>query len=159
MFDGSVQTFERLKRPNSAQVIATTGDKIILLDEQQPDSTSFIGFPGGRIDKEKEEPLEGAKRELLEETGYVSDDWEPWLEISPMSKIEWTIYTFIARNCRKIAEPRLDAGERIALKFMSFDDFLALPDNDSFHAGEITEIILRARLDKNKRSELSRLLF
>jgi len=159
MFDGSQETFERLKRPNTAQVIATAGEKILTLYEEQPDSVGlFPSLPGGRID-EGEGPLEGAKRELLEETGYESDDWELWLEQNPASKIEWTIYTFVARNCRKVAEPHLDAGERISPRWTSFDEFMALTENDAFYAKEIVEVLLRARLDARKSEELQQLFF
>ena len=101
MYDGSKKIFERLKRPNSVQAIAIVGDKIIVQTEEQPDRPEpFRSIPGGRCDGD-EDPLLAAKRELLEETGYVSADWELWRERQPVGKIEWTIYTYIARNCTR----------------------------------------------------------
>ncbi|MBU4368171.1 NUDIX domain-containing protein [Patescibacteria group bacterium] len=91
MFDGSIQTFEKLRRTNTAQVIPAVGDKILIQIQEQPDrKKSFNSIPGGRCDW-GEEPLIAAKRELLEETGYISDDWTLWREENPIGKIIWTV--------------------------------------------------------------------
>jgi 8-oxo-dGTP pyrophosphatase MutT (NUDIX family) len=159
MFDGTTETFERLKRPNTVQGIATVGDTILVQRQEQPDSAQpFLSLPGGRCD-EGEEPLESAKRELLEETGYVSDDWSLWKEDDPVGKMQWTIYTFIARNCRKEREPHLDAGEKIDTKLMTFDEFLALSDDPSFRDLELVVPLLRARLDPSEKERLHAAIF
>lgn len=159
MFDGSIQTFERLKRPNTAQVIAVAGDKVLTLIEEQPNSKKPCpSIPGGRCD-EGETPLESAQRELLEETGYVSEDWQLWKEEDPVGKMEWTIYTFVARNCLKQQEPHLDAGERIELKPVSFDEFLALSDDPLFYSPDLIPDMLRARLDPIRTEALRAMLF
>lgn len=159
MFDGSKQTFERLKRPNTAQVIAVVGDEILIQDEQQPDGlAAFPSIPGGRCDA-GEEPVQSAQRELAEETGYVSDDWTLWQETDPVGKIEWTVYTFIARQCRKEREPHLDAGEKITSRLVTFDEFLMLADDSHFYSPEIVPAMLRMRLDPAAKEEFRRLLF
>lgn len=159
MFDGTTQIFERLKRPNTVQVIAVVGEKILVQTEEQPDSTQpFPGLPGGRCDGD-EEPLTAAKRELLEETGYVSDNWTLWHEVNPVGKIEWTVYTFIARDCRKVQEPQLDGGEKISSRLVSLDEFLAFTDDPLFYSPELATEMLRARFVPEKRDELQKLLF
>ena len=75
-------------------------EKIILIEEEQPGSDLVIGIPGGRID-EGEEVLEAAKRELLEETGYEADKFILWDVQQVVNKIDWVIYTFIAKGLRK----------------------------------------------------------
>src|SRR5882757_3955251 len=75
MFDGSTETFEMLKRPNTIEVIATQGDKILISRQSQPNKENFYSLFGGRAE-EGEDPLVTAKRELLEESGLESDDWE-----------------------------------------------------------------------------------
>lgn len=159
MFDGSIMTFERLRRPGTVQVIATVEDTVLLLTEEQPDSAHpFISLPGGRID-EGEEPLAAAQRELLEETGYASDDWTLWKEDVPVGKMDWTIYTFIARNCVKEKESHLDAGEKIETHRISFEEFVSLSDDPTFRDLELTVSFLRMRLDANEKEAFRRLVF
>ncbi len=159
MFDGSTQVFERLKRPDTAQVIAVVGDKILIQAQEQPDSKgAFISIPGGRIDP-GEDPLDGAKRELLEETGYISEDWILWKEVDPVGKMEWTIFAYIARNCILRDRPHLDAGEKITSRLISFDEFLALSDDRHFYNLDLVSSLLRMRLDEAKKEEFRKMLF
>jgi len=160
MFDGSTAIFERLRRPNTAQVVAVVGDKILLQTQQQPDNmTPFPSLPGGRCDSFDEDPLAAAKRELLEETGYVSDNWTLWKEQNPVGKIQWTIYTFIARDCQKQQEPRLDAGEKIATRLIDFEEFLMLSEHPRFYEGELKMALFGARFDAKAKEELRQLIF
>lgn len=158
MFDGSIETFEMLTRDDSASVIAVIGDKILLQKEEQPGRSPFISVPGGRCDA-GEEPIDAAKRELLEESGYVSDDVELLLEYHPSNKIDWAMYSYVARDCRKVAEPHLDAGERIEPMLVSFEELLRMPDDPAFRTTEIRELLLRARYEDAEREELRRKLF
>ena len=159
MFDGTIETFERAKRADTTVVIATMDGKIVLQVQEQPDSTApFPCMPGGRFN-EGEEPLACAKRELLEETGFASDDWVLWKEYRPAEKIEWIVHAFVARDCKKVAEPHLDAGEKVSISLIDFDEFLALSDNPAFGSTEITAELLRARLHPEKRDALHALIF
>ncbi len=159
LYDGSTAIFERLKRPDTAQVIAVTEDKQTIIQEQeQPDQHEpFISLPGGRVDMENN-PLVAAKRELLEETGYASDDWELLSEQAPHSKIIWTVYTYIARRCRKQQEPQLDKGEKIALCFVSYDELLQLAYDERFRDPFIKTYLLKACLETNAREQFHTLL-
>lgn len=159
MYDGSTQIFERLRRPNVTSVIATVGDKILLQEQQQPDyEASFLCVPGGHAD-EGEEALSCAKRELLEETGYESGEWSLLWEEHPQGKIEWTISTFIARNCRKIKEPELDPGEKIVMREITFDEFLMLSEDSNFDGPRIKTALLRARFIPEERDALHAAIF
>lgn len=87
MFDGSWATFEKLQWADTVNVIATAGEKIVVLRQKQPDwKKSKNTLAGGRVD-EGELPLEAARRELLEETGYVSKKWKLWRKMNPYGKI------------------------------------------------------------------------
>lgn len=146
LFDGSKATFERIKRPYTVRTIATVGEEIIILEDEQPDRDMILALPGGRID-EGEDPLIAAQRELMEETGYTSDAWELFSETQPLNKMDWTMYTYIARNCKKTGEPTLDAGERIALKTVSFDAFIDIVSSEDFRAQDLSLKILRMKAE------------
>ena len=159
MFDGSYQTFERLKRPDTVQVIVIDGDTILLCEDEQPDRGVRMAFIGGRIDQ-GEQPLDAAKRELLEETGIVADEWTHYKTYAPVTKIDWQLHYFIAKHSRKVKEQHLDAGgERINVKSVSFDAFIEITSRADFDAGEFTADMLRMQLDPVKLEEFKKLLF
>jgi 8-oxo-dGTP pyrophosphatase MutT (NUDIX family) len=103
-------------RPNVVLTFPVTEDGHVLFVRQYKHAAGdiFIELPGGVIDEHETDPLEAAKRELLEETGYASDDVEPMLQvIDNPTKDTNKIYYFLARNVRKIAEQDLDESEHI----------------------------------------------
>jgi ADP-ribose pyrophosphatase YjhB (NUDIX family) len=148
MFDGSKATFERLKRPSTLTVIAVQDGSIVMAEEQQPDSAKYLSLFGGR-QEEGEDPLSGAKRELLEEAGLASDDWELYQVYEPVAKIDWRVYVYIARNCRSVAEQKLDAGERITVKKFSVEEFLNLSCTKAFSDRDLSADIMRMKLDED----------
>lgn len=158
MFDGTKEIFEMGKRPDTTQVIATLDGEIVVSKEEQPYKGRFLSLFGGRKE-EGEDSLAAAKRELLEEAGLVSDDWELFKVYEPVSKLEWSIYTYIARNCRKLQEPTLDAGEKIELVQIDFDEFVKLLSDGEIRAQELSCDVLRMRLEPENLEEFKKKLF
>ena len=144
MFDGTVSTFEMLKRPNTVEVIAVKDGKICLSHQSQPTKSDFYSLFGGR-GEEGEEPLATAKRELLEESGLVSDNWQLYKTYYPLHKIDWSVYTYIAKDCHKVAEPELDPGERIEMREYSFDGFVDLVLSDHYWGNELVLDLFRLK--------------
>ena len=63
-------------------------------------------------DPDMEDPLEAAKRELLEETGYISDEWSHLITVPSNATIaENYAYVYRAKNCRKVDAQHLDDAE------------------------------------------------
>lgn len=59
-----------------------------------------------------EDALDAAKRELLEETGYVSDDWTHLITVpSNATLADNYAHVFMAENCRKSGQQSLDETE------------------------------------------------
>ena len=162
MFDGSYQTFEKIKRPDTVMILPVTADgKIILTLQKQPGKKAFIGAVGGRVDK-GENVLKAAERELLEETGYRATNFEIFDIHHAGGKIDWTVYTLIAKGCQKVSEMKLDSGERIKLKFVNFDEFLKILLSPKFQDSEIPskmikEGFLKLVWDKKKVNKLKKL--
>jgi len=154
MFDGTTAIFEKLKRPDTVVVFPVTDDgKIILTKQEQPGKEPFIGAAGGRVD-EGEDILTAAKRELLEETGYEALEFVLWDARHPTSKIDWVVYTFIAKGIKKISDLNLDAGEKIILYPVNFDEFIEVGVGEKFSEKEIVSRLYEAKLDPIKKEEL-----
>jgi len=158
LFDGSYGTFERLKRPDTVTIIPILGNgKVMIVREQQPGTKSFLSVIGGRVDP-GERIIEAARRELLEETGYSAGKLIPWLSWRPYNKIVWTIYVFIAKNCKKVAPIHLDAGEKIKPKFITLDKLINLVLMGNVRLPmELTQMILRAKANPREMKKLRKL--
>lgn len=135
MFDGSTATFEMLKRPSTSQIIATRNNKILIVDEEQPNTPLYTGIFGGRQEPD-EDALACAKRELLEEGGLVSDSWQHFQTYTFAGKIDWKITLFIAKNVSISAKPNLDVGEKITFREVEFDEFVDLVTNNYQEFGQ-----------------------
>ncbi|HYC34441.1 MAG TPA: NUDIX hydrolase [Candidatus Paceibacterota bacterium] len=156
-FDGSVKTFEKLKRSDTVVVFPVLPDgRILLTKQEQPGMEPFIGATGGRVDP-GEDTLDAAKRELKEESGYEAGEFTLWDARQPATKIEWSVYTFIAKGLKKVADLNLDAGEKIALYPVTFDEFIELGTKENFAEKEITHMLIEAKYDPEKKEELRKL--
>lgn len=159
MFDGTTSTFERLKRQDTAEIIAIKDGKIILEEQEQPGKPLFLCLPGGRIEY-NEEPLAGAKREFLEETGFVSNKWTLYRTVQPLHKIEWNIHVFIAQDCVFRQEKHLDSGEQIQVRWVTLSELIDLVDEGKLAWIEqnLRIELIRAKYHEPAREELKRKL-
>lgn len=158
LYDGTTATYERLKRQDTAIIIGITPDKkILMVDEEQPLIPLTQKFIAGK--KDFGESIEqAAERELLEETGYQAAKLDLWFKHQPDLSTDWTVYTYIARGITKVAEPQLEGGEKIHPKLLTFDEFIDFALSDKFHAYLIKIIVLEAKLDPEKMTDLKKLM-
>jgi 8-oxo-dGTP pyrophosphatase MutT (NUDIX family) len=157
LFNGKYAIFERLKRPDTVSVIPVMDNgKIMIAREEQPGKKPFLTTLGGRVDK-GESIRAAARRELLEETGYTAKKLFLWSSFQPYDKIRWTIYTFIAKGCRKIRDQHLDGGERIEPKFVTFDQLITLVLKGKVRSLELTHAVLKARINPKEMKRLRKL--
>lgn len=144
LYDGSRRTFEKLRRRDTVVVIPVTEQGTILMTEQeQPGKRQYLGFAGGQVE-EGEEVMVAAERELLEETGYAAASYRLLFADQPYSKIEWAYYVLVAKGCRRVAGQHPEAGERITLKEVEFEELLGLAQREDFHEVQIALLLLRA---------------
>jgi ADP-ribose pyrophosphatase len=102
----------------------TSHNRIVMCRQYRPGPDLILDeLPAGRVDKD-EEPLEAAKRELLEETGYESDEWS--LLGKPLECAYSTIerFAFLAKNCCQTSNQNLDPFENIDVIQKSSDELI-----------------------------------
>lgn len=137
MFDGSSSTFEMLKRPDTVAAICLVNDQILVLDDDQPHFGSRQSFPSGRVEPDDASIEAAAWREVLEETGYAFKKWRLLKVQQPHLKIEWFVYLWLAWEQDGAKQPpNLDAGEKITLHEISFDELKDLVLNKAGYLGE-----------------------
>ena len=84
-----------------------------------------------------EDALAAAKRELLEETGYGSDEWKHLLTVPSNATIaDNYAHLFVAGTCRKVTGQSLDETE-----FLNVEKFSAQEIEDMIAKGEFQQAI------------------
>ena len=148
--DGRIfEPFYSYSRRNYTVVVASDENGRLLCVRQFRQGIRQVTteFPAGGIERIKgeengsseyaEEALDAAKRELAEETGYVSDDWEYLLKIpSNATLADNYAFVFRARNCRKECEQNLDETELLDIKMLSAVEIETL-----IHSGEFQQAV------------------
>jgi hypothetical protein len=67
------------------------------------------------------------------------------------------VYTFIAKGLKKVSATNLDAGEKIILKPVSFEELLEIGTNQNFVEKEILSKLYEAKLCPEKKERLKKL--
>lgn len=127
------EPFYQYSRRSYSVIVAMTEDDRYLCVRQFRQGIGEVTteFPAGGIETggeeysrtAKETALDCAKRELQEETGYVSDSWEHLLTIpSNATLADNYAYIFLARNCRKASGLHLDATEDLEPEILTGEE-------------------------------------
>ncbi len=122
------------------------GRVVLVRQYRYPAMIASLELPGGIIDA-GEDALEAARRELLEETGYASDDWEAVGTMYPNPARQANrLHVFVARNARRVAGQALDASEEIEVCVETVDAILARISAGEFphtmHVASFTRCLL-----------------
>lgn len=138
-----IEPYYTLEYPNWANVTAITPDRKIILVRQYRHAygEAILELPGGGIDA-REPALEGAKRELLEETGYTGEAWEEVASVSPNpANHNNRSFSFLCLNAQEVAEQHLDTGEEIEIVLMPLEEvYQLLRDNKIVQAMHVTSL-------------------
>ncbi|MFM6939229.1 MAG: NUDIX domain-containing protein [Rhodoluna sp.] len=102
-YKGTELVREFVVHPGAVAILALNEANQVLLINQyrHPVREYLLEIPAGLLDIPGESKLEAAKRELLEETGYIADSWDELIEFhtTPGGNNE-TIAIFLARDLR-----------------------------------------------------------
>jgi ADP-ribose pyrophosphatase len=110
--DGSTALREYVMHPGAAIILPLFDDGSVLLERQfrYPLDQHFYELPAGKLEPD-EAPIETAKRELLEETGYAAAEWRELGRLHPcVGYSDEKIDFFLARKL-EFRGAHLDEGE------------------------------------------------
>ena len=121
-----------LEYPDWVNVRALTEDGQFVMERQYRHGLRKTCFeiPAGVMEK-GETPLEAAKRELMEETGYGEGEWTNIMNVSGNSSTTNNIsHCFVAKGVKKISGQHLDSTEDLEIVLLSRDQVKDLMVND-----------------------------
>jgi 8-oxo-dGTP pyrophosphatase MutT (NUDIX family) len=123
-----------LEAPDWVNVLALTPDGGLVVVRQYRFGSGEVTLeiPAGIVEP-GEDPKKAAARELLEETGYTSEDWEylGWVAPNP-AYLDNHCHHWLARDVEKNASPKLDAGENLEVAVLNQEQLMAEVKNGSF---------------------------
>ena len=138
-----IDDFYVLEYPTWVNVIAITDKGQFVIEQQYRHGIQQPVFEicAGVCERE-EKPLDTAKRELLEETGFSGNTWSLIGKFAPNpnSMSNWC-YSFLAEGVTKSQEPHLEPTEDIQIHLFSAEEVLSMMKN-----GKIVEGIMLAPL-------------
>jgi len=122
-----VNDYYRIEAPDYVLVSARRDDGCILMERHYKQCLGrfILTSPAGGVG-DGEVPLEAAKRELLEETGFEADIWTSLGSfVVDGTRGICTAHFFSAETLRHVAEPMDSDMEEFELLFMSTDEIRA----------------------------------
>lgn len=144
--DGNSSTRELVRHVGAAAVVAVTDDGKVIVEKQfrYPFNEVLTEIPAGKLDSKEEDPLDAAKRELLEETGITADDWTDLGIFYPtVAYTDEKIWLYLARNLH-YGEQKLDEHEFLNVEKVPLEELVEAIMADKIRDGKTQVAILKA---------------
>jgi ADP-ribose pyrophosphatase len=117
-----IPSFYVLEYPDWINVIGVTKNEELILVKQYRHGLGKVSYElcAGICDAEDVSPLETAKREMLEETGYGGGNWQEWMVVSanPGTHTNLT-YCFLATDLEIKGKQMLEETEQLSVHLFS----------------------------------------
>lgn len=139
-----VEPYYVLEYPDWVHMVVIDKKNRILVTEQYRHGSGkvVLELPCGTVENQDKNPLDTAKRELLEETGYAGDFVLAGSTSPNPANHSNTIYTFLATNPIKKVQPKIEQTEILNYKFIKIERLFDLIDKGKFqqalHIGSLT---------------------
>lgn len=113
-----------LEYPDWVNVIAITADGKFVMERQYRHGLQWTGYEiCAGVCESGENPLEAAKRELWEETGFGGGEWKLQMTISANTSTMTNLcHSFVATGVERISEQHLEATEDISVHLLTVDE-------------------------------------
>lgn len=144
--DGNRSMRELVEHPGGVCVAAVNDNGEFLIVEQfrYAFKTELLEFPAGKLEP-GEDPLEAAKRELIEETGYEADVMLSLGEVWPsVGYLTERIYLYYAPSTHFVGQ-KLDPQEFLNVKTYSYDQLMTMAHHNLINDGKTLALLLRMK--------------
>jgi ADP-ribose pyrophosphatase len=156
-------------KPSERDVIRHNGSVVILaIDTRKSKKNPWIvverqyrhaagqflwELPAGKLEA-GEDPLEGAKRELAEETGYSAKKWKPLVEyFASPGFLGEQMKVFLAEGL-VAGDAHPEADEDIDFRLVKLSDVLKMIEKGAIKDGKtLTSVLLYARMSRGKKGK------
>jgi 8-oxo-dGTP pyrophosphatase MutT (NUDIX family) len=135
-----------------ANIVALTrnGEVVLVKQYRHGVCEALLEFPGGVVE-EDEDPIIGAQRELLEETGYKASKLIEIGRIYPNPAFQTnTLFCYLALDAEKVSDQNLDAGEDIEVHLMPLDELVETAKRGEFSHALMTAVLFQALVYFNR---------
>lgn len=121
-----VEGYLRLEMLDYVVVVALSNTGVIVLRSYKHGPAEIVtSLPAGYLEP-NEEPAAAARRELLEETGHVAEQWEELGSfVVDGNRGAGTVHMFLARGARPVTAPDAGDFEETEMSFVALDDLIA----------------------------------
>lgn len=119
-----VDDFYTISISDASAIVALTADHQLILKKEYRYTydRELIEIPAGCFEPDETDGLAVAKRELLEETGYASQEWTYLgATVESSSKMTNHMHIYLAQNCQKVSRQRLDATEELEVMIVPLE--------------------------------------
>ena len=125
MPDGKLSVREYVTHPGGVVIIPflANGDLVLERQHRYPLHQNFYELPAGKIEH-NEDPLASAKRELLEETGYIASEWRYITTLYPCIGYSNEKQMYFLAEGLDLRGACPDDGENIEIFTLSFSEAL-----------------------------------
>ena len=134
--DGKTARREWIQHPGAVVMIPMLDEQTVLLERQYryPLQRHFYELPAGKIEP-GEDPLETAKRELIEECGYAAASWQHLTTLHPcIGYADERIELYLARELTHVGHAH-DDGEFLEVVPLALSEAL-----EWVKSGRITDV-------------------
>lgn len=118
-----------LEYPAWVNVLAVTerGQLVLIRQFRYGLRDTHFELCAGVVDPTDASPLDAAKRELLEETGYGGGQWVEWMKTAPNPATSNNYaYSFLATNVTLLQAPKPEASEDISVHVCDLNEVLEM---------------------------------
>lgn len=128
IYGGEEQMREVVEHPGAVAILAVNDKEEVILVRQhrRPAGETMLEIPAGKLEP-GEDPLNCARRELLEETGLQGKEWTALFSYYPSPGFcNEIIYLFMAGNLSPASSPTHDPEEKITVTSWSLKEAFAM---------------------------------